>query len=158
MPGGGSAWRRQASRLSIVRSGSFIALFLLLSAGDDLRGVPVASLSVSTAGLALPTHFGGVRLRSLRCPVPRWRRVAIRGAPPWVIALFHAGQSESAVPPASLCPPAWLRWPGIVRTPHPVDQAASAAFDRGRGSMRYESARHAYRAPSSGRDDTRGRG
>src|ERR1700730_14603877 len=134
MPGGGSASRRPASRFSIVRSGSFIAIFLLLPAAVGLRAVPATSLLLSRAALALPTHFGGVLLRSLMCPVPRWRRAVTHGAPPWAIHLFHAGQSESAVPLPSLCPPAWLRWPGILRTSRPVGRAASASFYQGRGS------------------------
>src|ERR1700732_3375614 len=116
MPGGGSTSRRPASRLSIVRSGSFIALFLPFLAAAGLRAVPATSLLLSRAALALPTHFGGVLLRSPVCPVPQWRRAVTRGAPPWAIALFHAGLSESAAPPPSLCPPAWWRWPGILRT------------------------------------------
>src|SRR5450631_66483 len=131
MPVGGSASRRPASRFSIVRSRSLIALFLLLSAVGGLRAVPAASLSLWTAALALPTHFVGGLLRSLPCPVPRWRRVVIRGAPPWAIALSHAGQSESAAPPPSLCPRAWLRWPGILRTSRPVGRAACVAFGPG---------------------------
>src|ERR1700692_4673744 len=153
MPGGGAASRSPASRFSIVRSGSFIAVFLLLSAAVGLRAVPAASLLPSKAVLAPPTHFGGVLLRSLKCPVPLWRRAVTRGAPPWAIALFHAGRSESAVLPPSLCPPAWLRWPGTLRTSRPVGRAACASFDQGRDSRRCESDTRAYRAPPAGRDD-----
>src|ERR1700733_8024980 len=158
MPGDGSASRRPASRFSIVRSGSFIALFLLLSAAGGLRVVPAASLLLSKATLAPLTRFAAGQPRSLTCPVRRWRKVVIRGAPPWAIVLFHAGQSESAAPPPSLCPPAWLRWPGTLRTRRPVGRAACAAFDPGPGSMRCESARRACHVLSPGRDDARGRG
>src|SRR5579859_3155477 len=135
----------------------FHRAFLLWSV-PGLRAVPATSLLLSKAALALPSHFGAVLPRSPRCPVPQRRKAVTRGAPLWAVALFHAAPSENVAPSPSLCRQARWRWPGILRTFHPVGRDACASFGPGRGSRQYESARRAYRAPWEVKDDARERG